>query len=287
MLHNQENLAPALVDAKKRIAYVVGQEVIAGMPMRTKPETTRFSIVEDSNGYHVGAVSDRYTLIQNQDLIGAIDLTSDSLGVDLTVERCLYRHGKTSMDFTLPDDFRISGDPSNLKPLIQIGNDYGGGGSLTGRAGVFRMVCTNGLYVGEQTQHNTQRHIGRIDVYDFVYGLVDGLVKRAEINKVIAETTQDMPFEWKAQYIADERVNANLVANEALLNEIAEGTADRYLPALRTAITGNREEIGHTVWALLQAVSEVGTHNMRGWAAQKWTRETSNRILEHVGVAVA
>ena len=272
MLHNQENLAPALVDAEQKVAYV-------------DAEPTRFSIVEDSNGYHVGAVSDRYTLIRNADLIGAIDLASDSLGVPLTVERCLYRHGKTSMDFTLPDDFRISGDPSNLKPLIQIGNDYGGGGSLTGRAGVFRMLCTNGLYVGEQTQHNTQRHVGNIDIYDFVYGLVDGLIKRAEINKVIAETTQDMPFEWKAPH-QDWHAEA-LASNAGLLNEIADTTPERYHQPLRTAITGNREEIGHTVWALLQAVSEVGTHNMRGWAAQKWTRNTSNLILEHVGVAVA
>ena len=282
MLNERQNLGPVLVDASKRTAHIITEtDGVQDL------EATRFSIIEDSKGYHVGAVSDRYTLIRNADLIGAIDLASDSLGVDLTVERCMYRNGKTSMDFTLPDDFRISGDPSNLKPLIQIGNDYGGGGSLTGRAGVFRMVCTNGLYVGEQTHHSTQRHIGEIDVYDFVYGLVDGLVKRAEINKIIAETTQDMPFEWKAPYIADEKVKAQLESNAVMLNEIADATPDRYHQPLRTAITGNREEIGHTVWALLQAVSEVGTHNMRGWAAQRWTRNTSNLILEHVGVTVA
>lgn len=283
MLNEQQNLAPVLVDAKKRLAHIVTYTYMGGAQ---NVEATRFSIIKDSNGYHVGAVSDRYTLIRNADLIEAIDLASDSLGVPLTVERCLYRHGKTSMDFTLPDDFRISGDPSNLKPLIQIGNDYGGGGSLTGKAGVFRVVCTNGLYVGEQTQHNTQRHVGNINIYDFVYGLVDGLIKRAEVNKVIAETTQDMPFEWQAGGGNTYHSEA-LASNDALLYEIIENTADRYRQPLREAITMNRDEIGHTVWALLQAVSEVGTHNMRGWAAQKWTRNTSNLILEHVGVTVA
>jgi len=278
MLENREALRNAMVRAHKRAVMVMGDH--------GTPDLTRFDVIQDDAGYQVGAVSPRYRLIQNADLIGAIDLASDELGVTLTAEKGAYNHGKSWMSFSLPDAFKVPGDPSEIKPMINIGNDYGGGGALTGGAGVYRLICTNGMMVGKIERAQSQRHVGNIDVYEFVYGLVDHLVKRAEVSKIIAETTQDMPFEWRLPDIVQEHVQDKLVQNAQLLNVIAENTPPRYHDPLRQAIMENRKEIGHTVWALLQAISEVSTHNMRGWAAQNWQRKETNRILEHVEVPV-
>ena len=278
MLNKRENLEPALVDAHKRTLMVMKDSGF--------PEPCRFDVIQDSQGYHVGAVSGRYKLIRNADLIGAIDLASDSLDVPLTVGQCRYQNGRTSLEFTLPDTYRVTGDPSDIKPLIRIGNDYGGGGALTGAAGVYRLVCTNGMMIGKVETYTTLRHVGEIDLYEFTYGLVNGLVKRAQVHKIIAESTQEMPFEWAIKQVEGERVDPRLLDNAQLLNTIAENTPPRYHQPLRDAITRNREDIGRTVWALLQSISEVSTHNMRGWAAQNWQRRETNRVLEHVNIAV-
>lgn len=56
-------------------------------------------------------------------------------------------------------DFKIEG----LKPKLHIINSYNAQQSLKFYLGVYRMVCSNGLVVGDGLFHNTIRHIGDVD----------------------------------------------------------------------------------------------------------------------------
>ena len=67
---------------------------------------------------------------------------------------------------------------------------------------------------------------------------------------------------------------------------IISTTPKKYHPTLVNALTSNRNEMGDTVWAIMQAVSEVSTHDMVGLNAQDWQLRQTNMVLNRAGILV-
>lgn len=261
MLHNLEQVREMVVGAyPQRLHFPGGRE-------------SRFRAIVDAHGYQCGAVTEDYRLITNPTIAHAVDLASDSLGLDLYVKRAAYSRGKFKLSMTMPDTFRVPGDNSGIQPQLEIGNGYGGGAALTGKAGVYRQVCTNGLIIGTVVSQAYQRHVGNIDIYGMVLGLMEAVIARANAAKVTAELAAQTAFE-------------NNPDNAAFLAGLLEDTAKKYQQPLVNAIDSNRREVGPTVWAILQAISEVATHDMRGWNADAWQARQTNSVLEYAGIGV-
>ncbi len=84
MLTRTERLRGSVVDAQiHTIAHASDLRV------------SRFGMVTDDRGYECGSVGPNYRLVRNADLVAAVDLTTDKLGLDLEVERGLYGGGNS------------------------------------------------------------------------------------------------------------------------------------------------------------------------------------------------
>lgn len=230
---------------------------------------SRFRSVVDVNGYECGAVTNRYRLVTHGNMLAAADLASDKLGVDLECGRAHYHRGKFSVSLYMPDEFRVPGDPSGIRPQIALGNSYGGSAALTGRAGVYRLICSNGAIIGQTVRQDYQKHVGHFDVMKFVEDLMLAVVCRAE--------------EYKKTALQAAETAVKVDAVEEL---IRSATPKKYHATLHTAVETNTLLMGPSVWAIMQAISEVSTHDMKGLNAADWQTRQTNRVLADAGILV-
>lgn len=284
MLLNKEKLHESMVNAEIQKMQRIRPPHGDGEGISIRP--SRFRGVVDQYGHECGTVTKQYRLVSNPELVSAVDLASDNMGMDLQAGRGYYYNGRSSYTFYLPGEYNVPGDPSGLRPQITLGNAYGGRAALTGTAGVFRLVCTNGMTVGETVRADYQRHIGDFDLMKFVEDLLFAVVARAEAHKLVARQAADMAFETVVSQALNEADAADRERNRLFIVDMAKGTPKKYQRPLRDALSDNRNQLGHTVWSILQAISEVSTHDMTGWAAGDWQRKHTNKLIETVGITV-
>lgn len=283
MLLHKEKLAGSTVGATvQSMQRIVGRNEQG----ETLIKHSRFKDVVDENGHECGTVTKHYRLVTNGDLVAAMDLASDELGIDIEAGHGRYYNGRAQYTMYLGDEYRVPGDASGLRPQIVIGNSYGGKASLSGKAGVYRLVCTNGMIAGKVVRADYQRHIGEFDLLPFVCNLMSAVIQRAEEHKQIAIVAANTEFNTKVNEVLDEAIKAERERNRKFIQDLAENTPKKYHRQLRGAILENRRELGNTVWAISQAIAEVATHDMQGWSADTWQHKQTDRLFALAGVAV-
>ena len=238
----------------------------------------RFQFIVDESGVPLATVTDKYTLVTTRDLVSAVDLAADELGINLEANSGQYANGRSYVKLTLPDlSMQVAGDPSPTQATIDLQNDYRGGGSLKLLAGWFRIICTNGLVVGEIASRDIKRHTGKIDLMGFVMPALQKVNDRFVAEKFIAEQL------------------AQETQDKELVEQIVASAADRYEGDIRPAVRENNREIGNNLWSLSQAVAEISTHRMQmrangesrtgfNAAADTWATANYNRIREFAGL---
>ena len=249
-------------------------------------EATRMDLIVDEMDTVLGCVTERYSLVQNRDLICALDMACDSAGMELAPVSAKYQSGRSEYKFNLPgSEFRVTGDPSPQVGQIIVRNDYRGSGGLGILAGWFTMVCSNGMVVGETAHKNLRRHVGDIDLYGFVQAGVHGIADKLEAERIMIETLSrsriPMPSTLDPRTRQEYR---ELVAKGSKnpVDAILADTADRYQKYLREAVRQNRLTLGDSAWALVSAITQTSTHRMPGWTADEWATRQINRVKEAV-----
>ena len=153
-------------------------------------------------------------------------------------------------------------------------------------AGWFRMVCSNGMVIGEVAHQKRRRHVGEIDLYGFVQQAVHGIADRIATERLVLETltTKALPVTSTAA-ILDRDGYAKLVKDGSTspADAILADTADRYHKYLRDAVRESRLEVGDNAYALVNAITQTATHRMPGWTADEWASRQINRIKQAVG----
>ena len=255
-------------------------------------EPTRFHhVIDEMDEVIASGRTDQFTLVQNRDLVSALDLAAEGAGIVLTPRSALYHNGQARYEFT-PEgmEFTAPGDTSPTMGRIILGNDYRGQGGLSVSSGWFRLVCTNGLTVGTVAHKDTLRHVGEIDLMRFVTEAVTKFQRRYEVEKVLAERLAGVPVE--NLYVPTTREDAQQRAEDDPIAAIYADTAERYHLDLTRTISSNLHDAGRSHWGLAQAVSEIATHRMQTTAtgerrtrpnlgADAWATRQLNRIIQN------
>jgi hypothetical protein len=234
------------------------------------PQPFRFKGIVDGQGYQTAAVTDKYALVQNVDLGRAVkDALIDEGITDIKMGSAMYRSGRTRFSLKLPSEtFSVPGDPSGLMPLIHLGNDYGGGGSVIGDIGLWRAYCTNEQFKMTRGLSVKLPHRGELD-YGVIYGAVRPMIAELviqskdahEVARLLAET--EAPMAWVEQLLED--------------------TGKRYHDRLRASIQRNIADLGPTAWAVTQGITEHATHERpAGWATNNWSGNATADLLATV-----
>lgn len=280
MLTKHPLLAGKLVEAWTEDAY--RRVTLHGGKVDEYHEQPKVQLVIDESDDVIAAVSDKYTLVRNADLVSALDVAADERGLVLAPTMAAYRNGRAKYAFNVPAlEYQVTRDPSITIPQIIVRNDYRGGGGLHVQSGYFRVVCTNGAMRGTIAYSDNQRHVGKFDLRKFLGGAIDRIKEIFEVDRLLAETLAATSISEPQQ--------------RELVTHLLEFTAKRYQPDLERAVRENVREMGANAWALVQAAAEVATHrmqtNVRGvdrrnynFAADQWAARVEAAIHEHTGV---
>ncbi len=153
---------------------LVGGNIVQGYKATFNPD----------DGFAYGIVKDRYKVISHQETIdiafNAIKLNPEFGKVD-TKTTFIKEGKKMKAVFTFADiDYNIGGNgkPDDiLHPTINIFNSYDASWALSIIFGAFRLICSNGLIVGNKFLQLKRKHTLMLDPKSIVDHLSEGLEK--------------------------------------------------------------------------------------------------------------
>ncbi len=153
------------------------------------------------------------------------------------------------------DELRIDGkDGDTVFPRILMTNSHDGKNSFQFQAGLYRLVCSNGLVIADAEFANMKiRHMG----YDL-----------SELSTVIAEIVEKLPLtvecmnKLKAKELNEqEKVQ---FAKDALATRLTENQLSRYsVDDILEVLTPTRvEDKGDDMWSVYNVIQEKVIHGM-------------------------
>ena len=193
-------------------------------------------------------VSEKYTHIPTSNVIEDMDLLGWKV-VDAKEVKARKGIGfqKHLLVFRNEDVVINGADGDTVFPQILLTNSHDGKNSFTFTAGLFRMICENGLVVStEQFEDVKMRHMGYTfeELQEQIKGMVERLPLTVEsMNKMKQiKMSQDMAVEFARKAVAT-RFNENEIENISVdINTLLAPT--------------RKEDEGNDLWSVFNVVQE-------------------------------
>jgi hypothetical protein len=193
-------------------------------------------------------VSEKYTHIPTSNVIEDMDLLGWKV-VDAKEVKARKGIGfqKHLLVFRNEDVVINGADGDTVYPQILLTNSHDGKNSFTFTAGLFRMICENGLVVStEQFEDVKMRHMGYTfeELQEQIKGMVERLPLTVEsMNKMKQiEMSQDAAIEFARKAVAT-RFNENEIENISVdINTLLVPT--------------RKEDEGNDLWSVFNVVQE-------------------------------
>ena len=193
-------------------------------------------------------VSDKYTHIPTSNVIDDMDLLGWKV-VDAKEVKARKGIGfqKHLLVFRNEDVVINGADGDTVVPQILLTNSHDGKNSFTFTAGLFRMICENGLVVStEQFEDVKMRHMGYTfeELQEQIKGMVERLPLTVEsMNKMKQiEMSQEAALEFARKAVAT-RFKENEIENISVdINELLTPTRN--------------EDAGSDLWSVFNVVQE-------------------------------
>jgi len=218
-------------------------------------------------------VSEKYTHIPTERVIDDMEL----LGWNVVEAKEVKARTKSTKGFQKHllvfrnDDVVINGDDGDtVFPQILLTNSHDGKNSFQFQAGLFRMICANGLVIADtQFEAVKMRHMG--------YTFEDLQVLLKDMVEKLPLTVESMN---KMKEIEMDEVNALLFAKAALGCRFTDAEIDRIDIDLKTLLEPQRkEDSGSDVWSRFNVVQErllSGDFEYRYGGKARKAREVKN-----------
>lgn len=146
-------------------------------PVDLREEAGQRFVVNANTGEHISEVSDRYRLIPNSTLIQPF---IEKFGVqNITHMRSFGKKQNIIVKIKTGRRFDISGQGDIIDEQVIIQNSYNKSKSFSFMMGAFRMVCSNGMYIGHSAISYKKIHVGEIPVDEIVAGALANYEKES------------------------------------------------------------------------------------------------------------
>jgi hypothetical protein len=130
----------------------------------------RFAVVREDTQEALSVVSDSYTIVPNKEVISKAREAFERLSLP-TVEdfRTTKNGARLYAEFVIPSiEIEVKkGDVVQMKGIFH--NSYDTSKSYTLAVGGYRLVCSNGMMIGEELFRVRRKHIGEINVAELVH----------------------------------------------------------------------------------------------------------------------
>lgn len=204
-------------------------------------------------------LSDKYQFISTQDIVSAccrmgLTIKTEAACRTRIVEKRGYQKHSVIMGETTDMAIPKIGDCS-LRVIIT--NDHSGGGSIKVQIGLYRMVCTNGMVVGQDLMkplrfRHVKRQVEGQELQDYIIGRVQDLLsdfytnvqgRVATMRDVILTAEQQTTFATEAAKLLSNNGVSNLVSDAQLL------------------MVNRQADMSNDLWTVFNRIQENG---MRG-----------------------
>ena len=204
------------------------------------------------------STSDKYAHISTEKIIDDMELLGWGV-VDAKQVKARKSVGfqKHLVVFRNPEIVIDGADGDTVFPQILLTNSHDGKNAFTFTAGLFRMICENGLVVCNQEFENLKiRHYG----YDF-----------EELEKTINTMVEKLPLTVESMNRFKTTVlNSNQMldfAKRALNSRFTDNELEHITIDLNDLLTPSREEDkGNDMWSVFNTVQEKLTHGLFNYA---------------------
>lgn len=134
------------------------------------------AVVNKDDGRVITVVTDSYSILRHEDFLATADESlRNTYGKDITRKTRLINGGdKMLAVYTLEDNPITLRNGDTAFPSLILKNSYDLGWAAALSGGVFRLICSNGAYVGEMTA-SKKKHTAQLDG-DYVKYITKGIV---------------------------------------------------------------------------------------------------------------
>tara|TARA_R100000742_G_C4271278_1_gene90160 strand:- start:319 stop:1083 length:765 start_codon:yes stop_codon:yes gene_type:complete len=191
----------------------------------------------------LSCVTDKYKMVTNKDVIGTAEPVLKEIGAKLTECETFTNGARASWTWKIPD-VKVKVDKGDeVNPQITIKNSYDGSVGLHILAGAFRLVCSNGLVIGNTISNKVNKH----SIYNIDLDNVEESVKNT-VNTVESVFKKDFP------------VLINTDIQQKHIQNLIKMFPDFTMESLTQYLIAHKP---HTFWDLLNAATWVATHTMK------------------------
>tara|TARA_R100001463_G_scaffold128342_1_gene186788 strand:- start:2789 stop:3547 length:759 start_codon:yes stop_codon:yes gene_type:complete len=203
----------------------------------------KFIMREDTDEI-LSCVTDSYKLIKNKDVVNKVlkIFKKKKIKNDFVGSRQFSNGAKTTYTWNLTNQKVETNKGEEHYPQIILVNSYNATTQLSFLAGVFRLVCSNGLVIGHTVGNKTNRH----SIYNTELEKIDEYVDKT-IDSIDKVFTKDFPTLVNTKY-NNRHTNQFL----KLFPDFIMGDLVKYLSSYNI----------QTYWDLLNAATFVATHRM-------------------------
>ena len=229
----------------KDTLFPVREDIIYGKA-GGDPSGWKFIVREDTEEI-LSVVTDKYKMVSNKDVVGTAEPVLKEIGAKLTECETFANGARTSWTWKIPDvKVNIGGSKAKkdwVHPTITLKNSYDGSVGLHILAGAFRLVCSNGLIIGNTISNKVNKH----SIYNIHLDNIEESVKNT-VDTVESVFKNDFPV------LINTEIKSKHVKN------LIEMFPNFTMESLTQYLIANKP---HTFWDLLNAATWVATHAMK------------------------
>lgn len=238
--------------ADSALAPIMEQVSETGLFTSTSNIDTHKAIV-NHRGEPIAVVGSGYKVVQNREVFTSFNnmllrsgLDLDGLKVNVKTShggaRSFVRYELPAYGVDVTGRDRQVGDLINLQFLVV--NSYDGSTSFSANLQGMRLACLNGMVLGQNISCYKAKHTKSLDVD-----------KASEKLRIAADAFANIGEEWKRMY--DTEISPETA--QRAITKLAAG-AEKVQQFLENQFQREVRELGHTEWALFNAMTHWSTH---------------------------
>ena len=206
-------------------------------------------VTNDDTGDIIAVHKDKYRLQKNKDVFEAFDAALASHNLDLTGlkvrDELAYNGGRATRTYRMPAHRVDIGDGDPVDLMLKVQNSYDGSRRFGMNFGAFRILCSNGLVIGNNMCEVKAKHTDGLDIAAVTNHLANAI-------DVFIESTA-LWAQWRDTPCPD-GIHQNVIET---LPGISEAAKERISAFYDRA----QHEHGRNVWTLYNALTEWSTHD--------------------------
>ena len=144
-------------------------------------------ILDANNGNTFKVLSDRYSITRHEEMLEIVEeaiTASPEYGKPVKEIQTFDGGAKMRSSYIFSEVEITIGDSDKLNPRIDIFNSYDGGWSRKIFFGAFRLICSNGLVVGEKSLEYRTKHVVELDKEDVIKQIRFGMERLSEQKQI-------------------------------------------------------------------------------------------------------